>query len=56
MISSIHDFWRAKRMITFSSRDDLYVAVVTGFIEGVHSLQSNRQKGLWHWKGWEPLV
>jgi len=37
--------------ITFSSIDHLYVTVLTG----VHSFQPNRQKGPWHWKGWEPL-
>jgi len=29
--------------------------ILTGFIKRVHSFHSNRRKGPWHWKGWEPL-
>jgi len=58
MLSSriIHDFWRAKQIITFSGRDHLYVTVLTDLIKGVHSFQPNCQKGPWHWKCWEPLI
>jgi len=31
-------------MIAISSRDHLYVTVLTGFIKGVHSFQANREK------------
>jgi len=51
-----HDFWRGKRMITLSSRDHLYVTVLTGFVKGVRTFHPNRQKCPWHWKGCEPLV
>jgi len=34
----------------------LYVTVLTAFIKGVHSFQSNRQMGPGHWKSWEPLL
>ena len=47
---NIHDFWRAKRMITFSGRDHLSLTVLTNFIKGFYSFQSNHRKGSFLWK------
>jgi len=40
-------------MIAFTGRDHLYVRVLTDFIKSIRSFQSNREKGLLHWKVWQ---
>jgi len=45
----------AKRMMAFFGRNHLVRNSINWFWYRIHSFQPNRQKGPWHWKGWEPL-